>query len=141
MLVGGAVGGTFIANYSCALIMPKLPASINTNVFVAAAIKLGTAAVAAKVVSRWSKPVAHGILLGGMLVVVNDMIRRYATPTVTTGSTGRYLSSYLGVGPKVGRNVQSLVGAVTPTRSTFAARKVGGIFGTNGAFKADAWAR
>lgn len=146
--VGGAIGGTFVANFAAAKIVPMLPASVQGNPFVVAAVKLGASAVTAKVVSRWSRPVAQGVLIGGMIVVANDFIRMYFAGGSTAGSSAQYLgrnmSQYLG-GPRVpavNRNITSLVGPVSPTAPTFAsARRSGALYGNTSAFPSDAWAR
>lgn len=147
-MAGGALGGTFIANYSCAFICPKL-GNMGGNPFVQAAVKLGSAAIAAKVISRWSRPVAQGVLLGGMIVVANDLVRMWLAKGPASGGTSQYLgrmSQYLGSGrgsvPQVGASVRSLVGPVSPTRNTFGNQpKMGALYGNTGAFKSDAWTR
>ncbi len=149
-MVGGAVAGTFIANYGCALICPRL-GSMGTNPFVQAAVKLGTTALAAKLANRYSRPVAQGILLGGMLVVANDVIRMWMNKGAIAASTSQYLggrgmSQYLGAAggrPTVNRDIRSLVGPVTPTAKTFggASRGMGALYGNTSAFKSDAWSR
>lgn len=148
-MVGGAVAGTFIANYGCALICPRL-GSMGTNPFVQAAVKLGTTALVAKFANRYSRPVAQGILLGGMLVVANDVMRLWMGTGATTPAVSQYLgkgmSQYLGAtGPRPGvnRNIRSMVGPVTPTANTFggASRGMGALYGNTSAFKSDAWSR
>jgi len=143
--VGGAIGGTFIANFAAAKVMPMLPASMQSNPFVVAAVKLGASAVTAKVVSRWSRPVAQGVLIGGMIVVANDFIRMYFSGA-TAPKSGQYLgggrmSQYLGAAPSPGRNVRSLVGAVTPSAATFGRQGMGALYGNTSAFPRDAWSR
>lgn len=149
-LVGGALGGTFVANYACAFICPKLPSNLGANPFVQAAVKLAVTGLAAKLVSRYSRPVATGMILGAGLVVANDLIRMWTGAGATAAATSQYLgrgsmSQYLGAGgprPMVGRNVQSLVGPVTPSAATFgSARGMGAIYGNTSAFKSDAWTR
>lgn len=150
MLAGGAIGGTFVANYSCAMIAPRL-GNMGNNPFVQAAIKLGSVAIVAKVTTRWSRPVAQGILIGGMVVVLNDVIRRFAPQRIAAATQGQYLggnprgkgmAQYLGAQPQVGRDVRSLVGAVSPTARTFGnAGGIGGLYGGSSAFKNDAWSR
>lgn len=147
-LIGGALGGTFLANYGCAMICPRLPSGLGANPFVQAAVKLAVVGVAAKFVSRYSRPVATGMVLGAGLVVLNDVIRQFGGGAIAAGTSqylGRGMSQYLGAGggrPGVGRNIQSMVGPVTPTAGTFGgARKVGALYGNTSAFRSDAWNR
>lgn len=150
-LAGGAIAGTFVVNFTASKVLPMLPASMSGNPFVVAAVKLGTAAVVAKVASRWSRPVAQGILLGGMVVVANDFIRLYFSTGATAAATSQYLgrgqggrgmAQYLGATPGVNRNVRSLVGAVTPTQRTFGGGTgLRALYGNTSAFTSDAWSR
>lgn len=139
LMASGALGATFLTNYTVALITPKLPASLQNNPFVNAAIKLTVAGVTAKVVSRWSRPMAQGVLIGGALVVANDLIRKYAM-VGTSGTAAQYLggnrapiSQYLGGRPAIG--------PVSPTANTFSQRGMNGVYTGGSAFKSDAWAR
>lgn len=144
-LVGGALAGTFVANYGCAFICPRLPSGIGGNPFVQAAVKLGVTAITAKFVARYSRPVATGMVLGAGLVVVNDLIRQFtggAAASSTSQYLGRGMSQYLGAGagrPAVNRNIQSMVGPVTPSAKTFG--RMGALYGNTNAFKSDAWTR
>lgn len=129
----GALGATFVVNYGCALIVPRLPASINQNPFVRAFVKIALTGITAKLVSRVSRPAAQGVLIGGLLVVANDLIRQYAP-----GISGAGMAQYLG-----GRRNPALP-AVSPTNPTFSrqtSQYLGGVYGGGSAFKGDAWSR
>lgn len=156
MMAGGAVAAAFVVQWSHGQILKMvatkdasgkstLPAgSVWLNPFVTAAIKLGITGLAAKVTSRWSRPVATGMLIGGTVVVINDAIAALTRTTATTSSgTAQYLSQYLGAAPTPGRNVRSLVGPVTPTAATFGTGRVGmnALYGNTAAFSGDAWSR
>lgn len=156
MMAGGAVAAAFVVQWSHAQILKMvatrnaqgqsvLPAgSVWVNPFVTAAIKLGITAVAAKVTSRWNRPVATGMLIGGTVVVINDAIAALTRSSAPASSgTAQYLSQYLGAAPAPGRNVRSLVGPVTPTAATFGTGRVGmnALYGNTAAFSGDAWSR
>lgn len=146
VMVGGALGATFLTNYGASLILPRL-GGMGTNPFVRAAVKLGIAGLTAKLASRYSRPLAQGILLGGMLVVANDLIRQYGLPGASAAGTAAYLggrrrngggnrvAAYLG-----GRNNPGLA-PVSPTNPTFSRNGMGGVYQGGSAFKSDAWAR
>lgn len=109
MLAGGVIGSTIVTRFVMNRVGGMLPGA--THPLGQAAYTLGVSFVAAKLAEKVSKPLAEGILIGGLVTVVNSVM----SMVLPAAAVGEYLGGYdatMSLGPATQQLAQ--VNAPTP---------------------------
>lgn len=108
MLAGGVIGSTILTRFVMSRVGGMLPGAATP--IGGALYTLGISFVGAKLAERVSKPLAEGILIGGLVTVVNSLM----TMVLPAAAVGEYLGQYeatMSLGPAT----QELARSVAPT--------------------------
>lgn len=104
LLAGGVIGSNLLSRVLMSRFGNMLPMA--SNPWVNSAYVLGISFVGAKVASKFSKPLAEGLLIGGLVAVINNIVStvmpaQVAAPAAPAAPVSEYLGAYgtLGVGP------------------------------------------
>ena len=124
-LAGGTVGAAALTTFVLSRFGASLPMA-NTP-YGMIAYKLAIPLAGAYLVRRMDRKVAEGMVIGGVVLAINQVISMVSTPTPAVATTGEYLTP---------------VGALPPGESAVARfGGVNGVYDNSSAFASTAWDR
>lgn len=137
-VAGGAIGAGFLTTYVVGRFGASLPGM--TNNWVRMGYKIAIPVVGATLVKKFNRNLAQGMVLGGIITVLNDLLASFLTPAATA-ATGAYLNAtpssafgaYLGA-PQAQRRFTPSYNAV----NSFGASPRS-VYASPSAFKGSAW--